>query len=340
MNKSRIHRSGMTLTEMLVVIAIIATMMALLIPAVQWARERGRMATCQSNLKQIGLAFGEHNNALGSFPHAGLFDPNDPTPPWSYPDTVDLNVGPGRTQPFTAWGWAYQIMPYLEREREQKQLAASNGMALQVRLEAAALPMAGLFCPTRSRERVQDGTGCGLPDSPRGAIDYAGNGGYRNKEYPNLQYGQNYRFPVAGSEIKPDGTVIPAGHIHPTTGFFIPERDKPGQGALADGASSTILAGERRYNFLREYEPLAVVTEDNGFMAGYTWDTIRWAYEVPGRDYGDTTTSQDTRFGSAHTSGAFFLFADGAVKPLRYDVDLTIFRQLAGRDDGAAPTIP
>ena len=79
MNRRR--KNGFTLIELLVVIAIIAILIALLLSAVQQAREAARRAECRNNLKQLGLGFHLHQDALRSLPHAGI--DSGKTPPGS-----------------------------------------------------------------------------------------------------------------------------------------------------------------------------------------------------------------------------------------------------------------
>lgn len=88
------HRRGFSLVELLVVIAIIGALVALLLPAVQMAREAARASQCKNHLKQIGLAAHQYHDAMGRLPSGWIAN---------HPEGV-----PG-------WGWAPALFPYLEQ---------------------------------------------------------------------------------------------------------------------------------------------------------------------------------------------------------------------------------
>ena len=163
-------RSGFTLVELLVVIAIIGTLVGMLLPAVQAAREAGRRNTCINNAKQIGLAIATYDSSKKSIPGWRNLHPNGTSSAGALPDTTA----------FSTVSWPVLILPNLERLDVYK-LWENNAIGAQVSIA----PSMDIFkCPTSMPA---------LEAAP--SIAYAGNVG--------IGY-------VAGAQYRDDGVMFDA----------------------------------------------------------------------------------------------------------------------------------
>jgi prepilin-type N-terminal cleavage/methylation domain-containing protein/prepilin-type processing-associated H-X9-DG protein len=154
------QRLGFTLVELLVVIAIIGILIALLLPAVQAAREAARRTQCVNNLKQMGLAMHNHADALGYLPNSGANDyaltgggtGNMPMKGMTY-------VGVDNQWP----GWGYQFLPYMEEGSSYQAIKSSFAQGNDIYTDAPGLggkapvevQIRTYWCPSRGDRTSQ-----------------------------------------------------------------------------------------------------------------------------------------------------------------------------------------
>src|SRR5690242_14448588 len=124
---------GFTLIELLVVIAIIGVLVALLLPAVQQAREAARRSQCKNNLKQMGLAMHNYHDTNNSFPPGYL----------GYPAASGLGCSAiFNTSPYAqGWGWSVYLLPNLDQANLYNALNVGGYQAVCDNATAPAITM-------------------------------------------------------------------------------------------------------------------------------------------------------------------------------------------------------
>jgi prepilin-type N-terminal cleavage/methylation domain-containing protein/prepilin-type processing-associated H-X9-DG protein len=291
----RSRRHGFTLIELLIVIAIIAILIGLLLPAVQKVRAAAARMQCSNNLKQIGLAFHSHYDVLGGFPMAG--NGADPT------RTMTSGGLPavGRDQNL---GWAYQILPYIE----QSALWAEPNEAT-----VKATPIKIYYCPARRSPVVFTVSGIG----GRAQIDYASSLGTDNTNGANGLVPKNTNtstlklYPIRFEQIS-DGssnTLLIAERFLCTDWYAKPA-----------GPESDVYKGGYTAGFNR-----------NALNRTGALDPLQ---DVPYPPAPPHTTAHLQRFGSAHAGSMNVVFGDGSVRRIRYGVSLGLFQDVCRYNDG------
>lgn len=355
---------GFTLVELLVVIAIIGVLVALLLPAVQAAREAARRTQCKNHVKQIMLAMQNHESAHKAFPTGGNV-------PWP---VLPNYLSGGSGSPFgpdkQGLGWQYQLLPYLEGN-------PIIGIKTVSQLEDVSVPFYNCPSkrgPTRSEELSEHLTG----KFPY-LIDYAAANPFRSRAQTssslvgaatNPMYQPGSSGDTRGCEaqtfwgglsaagasmvhsLRPLasasdwaqfsnywGVIVRADYFDPggygggdavTGGWYSPISFQQ----ITDGSSQTFVIGEKFLKPSKYTSNEGEWHDDNGFSAGWDPDTIRSTacYYLPdGEDAGPTWPG--FRFGSAHSGGMNAGFADASVRTISYDIELELLNRLAHRSD-------
>jgi prepilin-type N-terminal cleavage/methylation domain-containing protein/prepilin-type processing-associated H-X9-DG protein len=313
----RVARSnrGFTLIELLVVIAIIAVLIGLLLPAVQKVREAAARMSCSNNEKQLALGMHSFHSTRGHFMAGEVATNTTFLPPWteeSYPC------------------WILPLLPYVEQDNLANKINATPNFADLIAGGPTSLygtPIKVLICPS---DTWKDGTG--QVDRGGGRIDSCSS------------YGANW-----GTQLflnTPSQVIDANGVFHYNTRTTI-------QG-ITDGSSNTILLGERSnreplWSYISTTSDISVYSR---WWTGYSFTgrqplvEINWMIPTSvvttpptAAQKADYLNKRLLAYGSNHTGGANFAFADGSVHFLSASTPLVTVQALATKSGGEIVTI-
>jgi type II secretory pathway pseudopilin PulG len=301
----------------LVVIAVIGVLVALLLPAVQAAREAARRVECQNHLKQIGVAFHLYHGAKRFIPTGGAtsWAGQDAMNPWP-----NYEAGRLPDPPKLPVGWAVQIAPFIEQTNIFNQI-------MWERVKRSTISL--YFCPSR-RPPTRS-----IKNQGYGLIDYAG-------ATPAVDFGAPPVSDEALVESYWQGSDFVAVVDKPYWGMIIRTQAGPRIAfkQVTDGLSRTLLISEK---YLPPMHYAASILpdfagDDRGWTDGWDYDLIR-SCAIPPQPDSDLDATLDVakyRFGSAHSMGVHALWGDGSVRAIAYEIDPATFNDLGDRRDGGA----
>lgn len=303
--------SGFTLIELLVSISIMGVLIALLLPAVQASREHARLTQCRNNLKQIGLAIQNFHSQYDALPPSRNYDH------------------------YTSW--AFLILPHLE----QVNLFDNWDPALKYYYQSDTARLTHIppyMCPTRRSGPMASTQNDDIlsPFEISGHIpgtlaDYACSAGYGPAGVWNW-------ITSNGAMIMGDATTdpptVPVGWYAPPGAKLLTWRSRTSFRDLVDGASNTVLVGEKHVRPSR----FGIAQEDGAI---YNGDHPGSFSRCGGPGYPLAKSSTDAyleNFGSYHESVCNFVLGDGSVRGVNVYIATDILGRLTARDDSEVVT--
>ncbi|MBA2113724.1 DUF1559 domain-containing protein [Bremerella alba] len=303
-HEPRRARNGFTLVELLVVIAIIGVLIALLLPAVQQAREAARRMQCSNNLKQLGLSLHNYHDTFGSFP-SGYIDISD---------RADVEDNKGH------WSWAALILPFLEMGNVHDILdvgPTSPSVAMDTYQEIMQARYDAFRCPSDTGPDFSSTTECA------GCC-------IENSGSTNLGHSlSNYLGINSSALIRAHQATNFGNGTTGATGMFYRDSDTRMRD-ITDGTSNTAMVGERCYRIgttdylagelfaARDYDGGGPAHRDRGGMADQgACRILLTTYFSPNKiwQHADSYPKMDeSGLSSQHPGGVQICMADGSVR--------------------------
>ncbi len=302
MDLRRRRFQGFTLIELLVVIAIITLLIALLLPAVQMAREAARRSQCQNNLKQIGLAMHSYHGSHRALPQGYVSE-------WV-----------GRTEIGPGWGWGTMIQPFLEGRNLFHTVNFDISISIPENATARLVSLSIFHCPSDS------------PEPLMWAHSYPSKGLIPAGERICQVSTSNYVAHYGVSEPGPDGEGL---FFRNQSVRFRDIEDGTSQ-TFAAGERSQLL-GQATWVGVVPFALLGPPPGWNGTVGRPRVEPgtgMTLGHVGEGRGPGDPR-SDVNQYYSRHAGGAVnFLFADGHVSPIKREIPYPVYRALGTRAGG------
>jgi prepilin-type N-terminal cleavage/methylation domain-containing protein len=326
------NRPAFTLVELLVVIAIIGILVALLLPAIQAAREAARRSQCTNNLKQMGLAALNFESSRRKLPPARIVD-HQAT-------------------------WLVLILPYLENVQLATQFDITKGDFYDQPYAMRTAVVQEYLCPSQSHDSViieytmSNLGGHTHPAGDDGGTKFKGSvGDYmgvmssscaisRLQVYPGSSVPRSMNIDSTTDQAAGcDGAIVP---VYPRAWVSIPATPATnfpqkvasyqphlGLRQITDGTSKTLMFGEISAGRSKSFQafngdnaPAIFVGEDRPFV------------DDPEPDPAPTDYYKNHSFGSSHNGLIQFVMVDGSVQGVNKNIDSTVLDRMAQRDDG------
>ena len=337
MIKKRLKRAaGFTLVELLVVIAIIGILIALLLPAVQAAREAARRMQCNNNLKQIMLGMHMYHDCFKSFPL--YFSQSSWCGPSGPPD-----CGGGWTDNKPTFSWAAYILPHIEQLTIYEQLDFGRSTRQSPNVELAGERMAVFACPSdpSASEVITSGTRYGAyfmagapATSPR---SYMG-----SMQVYDCAHGlspSGYCLDGSGNNFS-DGFHSVSSHYNVNSTWSGEQRGRKIRD-VTDGLSNTLAFGETVpdcYNWTGwMYGDCSLYSTSNGINDRASGQIC---CRANGGHWGIPDWNPCMAFRSLHPGGMNGAMGDGSVMFFNDLIDMTLFQQLGTCSGGETVILP
>ena len=311
---------GFTLVELLVVIAIIGVLVALLLPAVQMAREAARRTQCSNHLKQLGLG-AQNFHDIRNFMLPSRLGNNSA-------DTTNIN--------WVTWGVV--LLPFIEQNNYYQQWDLTQCYERHPEtVTKQAVPT--YFCPSRRRPTAAFSKESTSPAPSGGLTDFAACGGTGPHDGVNA----NAVINKGNSGDDSNGAMICAIWILDAPKCALVEwRGILRMAMITDGTSNTFLMGDKQVRRTTKFgtnEDRSVYTSGNANnyrrYAGINRDNNTIHYKLDSFTPTDVVAGVDNAsFGSLHPGVCQFVLVDGSVRQVSKSIDFNILDRLAHREDG------